>query len=109
MRRIQRSRKSRVLAVAAVAASQAMLANFATANPSGGKAVSGSASISQRGNVTVIHASNNSIIDFTSFNIALGQKVKIIEPSAQAPVLEEVIGGSPTLIDGTLRANGQVF
>lgn len=107
------SRKFRLLTLSAAAVSQMALMPFgirsASAAPVGGTVVAGSATFHQRGHTTIIRASNNTIIDFASFNIAAGETVKIIQPSAQARVLEEVLGGGPTTIDGTLRAKGIVY
>jgi fibronectin-binding autotransporter adhesin len=86
-----------------------LIPNPLLAGPTGAKTISGSVSITQKGNTTIIHASNNSIIDFASFDIAAGQTVKIVEPSAKARVLEDVLGSSPTMIDGTLIANGHLY
>jgi filamentous hemagglutinin family protein len=108
--RAKNSRIARLLTLAAAAAVPSLLAMPAMGAARGHKdAAPGGVSIVQRGNVTIIHAANDSIIDFADFNIALGDKVRIIEPSAQSRVLEEVTGTSPTIIDGSLHDNGQLI
>jgi filamentous hemagglutinin family protein len=90
-----------------------MLAQYMSARvwagPKGAQVQRGHVTISQSGDTTIIHASNNSIINFASFNISAGENVEIIEPSARSRVLERIIGGGPTLIDGSLTSNGQLF
>jgi filamentous hemagglutinin family protein len=68
----------------------------------------GRATFTTRGSTTTIHASNNSIINFSTLNLSSGEKVVFVLPTASARVLDRVIGGAPTTIDGTITSNGSV-
>ncbi|NQT86469.1 filamentous hemagglutinin N-terminal domain-containing protein, partial [bacterium] len=77
--------------------------------PSGATVVRGKVKITQKGNKTIIRASNKSIITYDSFNIAKGETVRFIQPSSKSRVLNRVLGGGPTHINGSLFANGRVY
>jgi filamentous hemagglutinin family protein len=49
------------------------------------------------------------ILDWNSFNIANGSKVEFVQPSTTSAVLNRIYDADPTLIQGQLKANGQVF
>ncbi len=69
----------------------------------------GAAGFARVGNTTIIHAANNTIINYRQFNIPAGQAVDFIQPNASSRVLNRVITDVPSQIDGTLRANGVVY
>ena len=75
-------RRSRMVAVSAAVISQALLAQFrgslAYASPKGAHVVHGSVVITQSGDETIIRASNHSVINFSSFDIAPGESVEIM-------------------------------
>ena len=78
--------------------------------PTGGNIVAGQAQIGQQGSVlTVQQASARLVTDWRSFDIAAGHTVRFDQPSASAVALNRVTGGSASVIQGALRANGQVF
>lgn len=80
------------------------------ANPSGGKVISGQATISGSGDqVTIRQGSNRAIINWQDFSIAAGQSASFIQPSASSAMLNRVIGGNASEIYGTLSANGQIY
>ena len=79
------------------------------AGPEGAQVVHGEVSFSQSGNTTSITASNKSIINYSSFDIAGPEIVEFIQPGRHASVLNRINSATPTNIDGTLRANGIVF
>ncbi len=81
------------------------------ANPTGGNVAAGSASIAGQGTgaVTIHQASNTAIINWQTFSIGAGESTTFLQPSAQSAVLNRVLGGQTSLIDGTLSANGQVY
>lgn len=80
------------------------------ASPSGGTVTSGSATINQNGSVTTINQSTQKAsINWNSFNIAPSETVNFVQPSAQSVTLNRVIGTTPSLIQGAMNANGQVF
>jgi len=49
------------------------------------------------------------IIDWNSFNIGNGSKVEFIQPSATSAVLNRIHDADPTIIQGQIKANGQVY
>lgn len=79
------------------------------AGPADGTVVHGNVSFVRNGNQWFITASDGSIIQYSSFNIAAHELVRFIQPHELARVLNRITGTSPTLIDGTLLANGQVY
>ncbi|MHC4659311.1 MAG: two-partner secretion domain-containing protein, partial [Planctomycetota bacterium] len=83
--------------------------SVALAGPEGAQVVNGQVSFQQSGNNTVIHASDKSIINYSSFDIARPEIVEFVQPSRSASVLNRILSASPTHIDGTLLANGRVF
>ncbi len=82
--------------------------------PSGGKVVAGSATISQTSNATsatmnVNQTSQRAVINWDSFNVGSNAQVNFNQPNSSAVILNRVsTGASPSVIDGALRANGQV-
>ena len=81
----------------------------ATAAPAGEEVQAGEVSFARDGNVTRITASDGSIIDYTSFDILAIETVEFIQPDEAARVLNRVLDGSSTEIDGSLLANGRVY
>ncbi|NQV35890.1 MAG: filamentous hemagglutinin N-terminal domain-containing protein, partial [Phycisphaeraceae bacterium] len=75
----------------------------------GAHVVHGSVSFGYFGNTTTITASDRSVIDYISFDIARSDIVRFIQPSPGASVLNRITSARPTNIDGTLLANGRVF
>jgi filamentous hemagglutinin family protein len=49
------------------------------------------------------------IIDWSQFNIANGSEVQFIQPSATAAALNRIYSADPSIIQGKLTANGQIF
>lgn len=97
------------LAVPAWAATPA--APPAGALPSGASVVSGTVTVAQSNakTLTITQSSASAIVDFTSFSIAQGYTVNIVQPNAQAAQLDRVTGTAATSIDGKLNATGQVY
>lgn len=91
----------------------ALLAAYASAAPQGGAVVSGSAAIGLDPNDstrTVINqTSQNTAINWNSFNIGVGETVSFVQPNIDAIALNRDFSGSPSQIYGNLDANGQVF
>ena len=69
----------------------------------------GAAGFSTSGNTTTITAANQTIIDYSKFDIPTGDTVRFIQPDSTATVLNRISGASPTAIDGNLFANGIVY
>ena len=103
---MMRTRAVHIMAVALFA----LGSNYALANPTGGQVASGSATINTvPGTVTINQLSNIAIINWQSFSIGAGELTKFIQPSCTSAVLNRVLGGQMSVIDGTLSANGQVY
>lgn len=85
------------------------LAPQAIAAPKGAKVLRGNVQFRTVGGVTTIWASHNSIINYKSFNIGAFETVRFVQPGANARVLNRITGSAPTLIEGRLLANGQVY
>ena len=79
------------------------------ASPQGATPRAGDVDIAQSGATTTITAGHNAIIDYQSFNIARHETVRFIQPSATARVLNRVLNGQATQINGRLLSNGHVY
>ncbi len=86
-----------------------MLAASCFGAPENPRVASGRASFRQRGQTTVIRASDRAIIDYTGFDIGRHETVRFIQPGASATVMNRINSARPTTIDGTLKANGHVY
>jgi filamentous hemagglutinin family protein len=84
---------------------------FATnifANPTGMTVGHGSASARQNGSQLTVTASQNALLNWKSFNIAVGETTTFVQPSATSIVFNQIGGASPSQIYGNLNANGIV-
>jgi filamentous hemagglutinin family protein len=86
-----------------------MAAMPAGAGPEGASVVRGNVQFDRNGAHTTITASNNSIINYRSFNVGSSEAVRFVQPGADARVLNRITSGSPTTIEGSLSANGRVY
>ena len=78
--------------------------------PQGGQVAAGDAQIASNAAEMAIHqTSQNAVINWQSFNIAAGERVSVLQPNAQAALLNRVLGSNPSEIFGQLQANGRVF
>ncbi|NQT20981.1 MAG: filamentous hemagglutinin N-terminal domain-containing protein, partial [Planctomycetes bacterium] len=85
------------------------LPQLALADPEGEQVVQGQVNFNRDGNLTVITASNNSIINYQGFGIQTQETVQFVQPNELARVLNRVLGPDPSVISGTLLANGIVY
>ncbi|NNM85430.1 MAG: filamentous hemagglutinin N-terminal domain-containing protein, partial [Phycisphaerales bacterium] len=69
----------------------------------------GAANFNYHGALTTITAANHTIINYSQFNIPLGNTVRFIQPSATSTVLNRINSAAPSAINGTLAANGIVY
>jgi len=87
-----------------------LTAHSAAAGPADGVVRAGAATIASAANATTItQTSSRAVIDWRSFNIAPGESVAFVQPTAQAAVLNRVTGSQFSSLQGSLTANGQVF
>ncbi|MFM9888714.1 MAG: filamentous hemagglutinin family protein [Burkholderiales bacterium] len=71
---------------------------------------SGQARYNVAGNTgTVTQTSNQAILNWQSFNIANGNAVKFVQPNAASTALNRIYDAAPSVIQGALSANGQVY
>ena len=83
--------------------------NSASALPTAGNVVDGSANIVYGDNSVVIEqGSDRVIIEWESFDIGVGEVVNFVQPSDFASALNRVLNGGTTEILGALSANGQI-
>ncbi len=85
--------------------------NGAQANPLDPTVVSGNVAFNGLGtaNVIVDSGSMQSIINWDSFSIGVGETTTFNQVSDQAAVLNRVVGGNLTEIYGQLLSNGQIY
>src|SRR5579883_289525 len=71
---------------------------------------SGSASLAQSGSrMDITQTSSAATLNWQSFDIAAGNTVNFIQPSANSVALNRIFEANPSQIFGTLTANGQVY
>lgn len=101
----------RVFALTTLAFGIALAFNAQAAGlPTGGEVVSGSAQIQQGANGTVItQGSQTAALNWQSFDIGVGKTVRFDQPSASAIAVNRVVGNTASDIQGSLKANGQVW
>ncbi|HWJ56333.1 MAG TPA: filamentous hemagglutinin N-terminal domain-containing protein, partial [Vicinamibacterales bacterium] len=83
----------------------------ALAAPQGGTVVAGQATITQPTPTSQVinQTTNKAIIDWKSFSIATGEKVRFNQPSTTSVTLNRVTGYDPSYILGDMSANGKIF
>lgn len=80
------------------------------AGPTGGVVTAGNASIQSSGTTTTItQTSNKAAINWVSFNVGKNESVRFVQPGAQSITLNRVVGNERSVIEGALKANGQVW
>ncbi len=78
--------------------------------PTGGTITTGHGSISQSGStLTVQQNTAKMAANWDSFSIGTNHTVNFVQPNAQSVALNRVVGSDPSVIQGRLNANGQVF
>ena len=102
LRCIRRSVTAKALVVS-------MLSQFqAGANPAGGTVSQGSATITTSGSQLIINTSDRAQINWSSFNIAVGETTTFNQPSASSVVWNQINDPNASQILGNLNANGYV-
>ncbi|MDR5734119.1 filamentous hemagglutinin N-terminal domain-containing protein [Caballeronia sp. LZ025] len=83
----------------------------AFALPVGENVVAGSVAVNRPNPhaMTITQGSQKGIVNWNGFSIQGNERVDISQPSAQAVLLNRVVGNDPSRIAGQLNANGQVF
>ena len=86
-----------------------LLTGSAWANPTGPTVVNGSATFSASGGSLQITNTPNTIINWQSFSIAVGEITRFNQQSAASAVLNRVTTQTPSSILGALQSNGRIF
>lgn len=80
------------------------------ANPSGEQVQSGEATFNRTpGMLTVLQQSRNLSVGWHDFSIGIGETTRFVQPSSDSIVVNRVTSGNPSLLYGSLQANGRVF
>ncbi|MFM2118650.1 MAG: hypothetical protein RL722_118 [Pseudomonadota bacterium] len=84
---------------------------LAVALPVDPSLTSGQATVHQTSpqQLDIVQGSARAGLDWRSFSIARGEKVIVSQPGRDAVLLNRVLGNDPSLIFGSLQANGQVW
>ena len=84
--------------------------NTGFANPTGAQVVNGAVSFG-RPNASTLSVTNSpgSIINWQGFSIGASEVTRFIQQSASSAVLNRVVGGNISQIQGQLLSNGRVF
>ena len=78
--------------------------------PTGGVVAEGTAAITQSGgNMSINQTTNKVIVNWNGFSIDAGESVQFSQPDVNSVALNRVVGSDPSLIMGSLSANGQIF
>lgn len=79
-------------------------------NPTGGAVTHGNATINQNGNVlTINQRTDRLIMGWQTFSIGQGETTRFVQPSSSSMALNRVTGGTRSMIEGRLEANGGVI
>lgn len=78
------------------------------ANPQGGSVSHGAATVVLDGNRLDITASDNAVLNWTSFNISEGEVTRFLQPGAASIVWNRILDQNPSQILGSLQGNGTV-
>ena len=98
------------LALVAGVAAGMTASGLAMAVPTGAQFVSGSVGVSVNPTYTLIKQfSDRAIVNWNDFSIANGELVNIEQPDANSILLNRVVTSTPSVISGTLNANGRVL
>jgi len=80
----------------------------ADANPVGPTVTQGNATFTSQGSHLTIQTSDHAFINWQSFNIGSGQTTTFLQPSSSSVAWNQINGGNPSQILGTLNANGYI-
>jgi filamentous hemagglutinin family protein len=99
----------RLLRRAVAIAILALLGGTARPNPVGGTVAQGSATITTSGSQLTIQTSERAQINWSSFNIALGETTTFVQPDSSSVVWNRINDSNPSQILGNLNANGYII
>jgi filamentous hemagglutinin family protein len=100
----------KLIAAALALTGGALMLPQAMAGPAGGQVSSGSGAIVQSGlNTTITQNTQNLAINWQNFSIAANESVRFNQPNTSSIALNRVTTQNPSVILGSLSANGNVF
>ncbi len=100
----------KLIAAALALTGGAVMLPQAMAGPTGGQVSAGAGAIAQAGlSTTITQTSQNLAINWQNFSIAANEAVRFNQPNASAIALNRVTSQNPSVILGSLSANGNVF
>jgi filamentous hemagglutinin family protein len=98
------------VAIFAAACQISFAQNNSRALPTGGNVVAGNATITQSNlQVNINQTSQRAVVNWDQFNVGKDASVNFNQPNSSAVTLNRVTGASGSVIDGAVRANGQVI
>ncbi|MRV72412.1 filamentous hemagglutinin N-terminal domain-containing protein [Duganella sp. FT92W] len=78
--------------------------------PTGATLAAGQATVAQSGNrMDIVQQSGKAILNWDTFNIGSGAAVTFRQPGADSVILNRVASNAPSLLQGSLSANGKVW
>ena len=86
-----------------------LLSGTAVSNPNGPQVRHGQVNYSPGSQAQIQQLTDKAIVDWQSFSIGASESLRILQPGQLSVLLNRVTGGDPSLILGSLTANGQVF
>jgi filamentous hemagglutinin family protein len=82
----------------------------ALAAPVDGRAVQGAVSITYNPPVIrIVQQTEDAVVQWRSFNLAVGERLEIVQPSQNSRLINRVISGGLSDIRGNIQSNGQIF
>ncbi|MFT4799494.1 MAG: filamentous hemagglutinin family protein, partial [Candidatus Azotimanducaceae bacterium] len=106
------NKKPLVAAIRNVLIASGMLAypHVLLAGPEGGVVTAGSGFITKaHAKTTITQSTQNLAIDWQSFNVAKNESVQFLQPGSQSVALNRILDQDPSVIHGSIQANGTVF
>ena len=103
-----RTMKTRFAAIATLVSLYASWPFGVVANPTGGTVVQGTATFNSSGSQMTINTSAQTLINWQSFNIGVGETTTFVQPSSSSVVWNQINSPTASQILGTLNANGYV-
>lgn len=100
-----------VMTPVALAACLLLATPGAFAGPQGAVLVSGQATVKQPSatQTDIVQTTPRAVLDWQNFSIAAGERVNVVQPGSSSVLLNRVVGDNPSLIYGSLTANGSVW
>jgi filamentous hemagglutinin family protein len=107
---IASKKRTRWPLVTSLAALAVVFAEPALALPTGPTVTQGKATISASAqNLSIQQLTQQAIVKWNGFSIGPLETVRFLQPNSQSVILNRVVGADPSLIQGQLNSNGQVF